>query len=177
MLEARLWVSSANANDTDFTLKLTDVHPDGRSRLIQDGIQRMRWRDGVDQTEPKLMDPGTVYPISISLWNTSYVFPTGHRIRLIVASANAPRFRPNPNTGQLVASEDGRTVVAQNTVHFSRERPSAIYLPVVALADLPQRPILDAVADMQDSIVADATRAGVPANAARSLLARLTGVE
>ena len=39
-----LYVSS-NATDTDFTVKLTDVYPNGTSMLIQDGILRMRWRD------------------------------------------------------------------------------------------------------------------------------------
>ena len=41
---AELFVSTENVNDTDFTAKLTDVYPNGSSYLIQDGIQRMRWR-------------------------------------------------------------------------------------------------------------------------------------
>lgn len=50
-LDADLWVTgelqvtlfvSTNATDTDFTAKLTDVYPTGESRLIQDGIKRMR---------------------------------------------------------------------------------------------------------------------------------------
>ena len=41
---AELFVSTENVNDTDFTTKLTDVYPNGNGYLIQDGIQRMRWR-------------------------------------------------------------------------------------------------------------------------------------
>src|SRR5262249_18819331 len=40
---ARLFVSS-DCPDTDFTVKLTDVYPDGRSMLVTDGIFRVRYR-------------------------------------------------------------------------------------------------------------------------------------
>ena len=36
-LDATLYVSTSKSNDTDFTVKLMDVYPDGRSILIQDG--------------------------------------------------------------------------------------------------------------------------------------------
>lgn len=45
-LIAELFVSS-NCTDTDFTVKLTDVYPDGRSMLIQDGVVRMRRRESL----------------------------------------------------------------------------------------------------------------------------------
>ena len=51
-LEATLYVSTANVNDTDFVVKLTDVYPDGTSRLIQDGIERMRNRTSHSVIEP-----------------------------------------------------------------------------------------------------------------------------
>jgi predicted acyl esterase len=61
-------------------IKLTDHDPaTGVSRLIQDGIVRMRWRDNT--TEPTYMKPGEVYEAPLSLWNTSYVFARGHQIR------------------------------------------------------------------------------------------------
>lgn len=40
---ATLFVGS-DAVDTDFHAKLTDVYPDGQSRLLQDSAVRMRWR-------------------------------------------------------------------------------------------------------------------------------------
>jgi putative CocE/NonD family hydrolase len=159
-LEATLYVSSANANDTDFHLRLTDVYPDGTSRLIQDGIQRMRWRAGVAATTPTLMTPGEVYEISVCLWNTSYVFAPGHRIRLVVGSANAPRFRPNPNTGRLLVDEDGRSVIAQNSVHHSALRPSSIALPVVQLSQMPRHRILDSLASTAAAPGAQAAHGG-----------------
>ena len=44
-VEAVLYVSSS-AVDTDFTVFVSDVHPDNSSILLQDGVIRMRWRDG-----------------------------------------------------------------------------------------------------------------------------------
>ena len=37
---AKLYVSS-DCPDTDFTVKLCDVYPDGKSRLVTDGIRRV----------------------------------------------------------------------------------------------------------------------------------------
>jgi putative CocE/NonD family hydrolase len=50
-IEVTLWASSS-ARDTDFTAKLDDVHPDGRSILIQYGIQRARYRRLPDPAHP-----------------------------------------------------------------------------------------------------------------------------
>lgn len=137
---------------------------EGPSRLIQDGIQRMRWRGGAQQKAPTLMQPGTVYKISVSLWNTSFVFQAGHRIRTTVASANAPRFWPNPNTGRSLlkqAAESPRaTVVAQNSVYFSADRPSALHLPVVTLDQLPKHNILSSAAGMAEEAAAAAEARG-----------------
>ena len=83
---------SSNATDTDFTAKLTDVYPNGYSALIQDGIVRMRWRNRASSTVAQLMQPGTIYAVNISLWSTSYIWATGHRIRVDVSSSNSQRF-------------------------------------------------------------------------------------
>lgn len=119
-VSAELFVSSTNVNDTDWTAKLTDVDPSGVSRLVQDGIVRMRWRS--HRLAPEPVVPGEVTNITVSLWSTSYIFGAGHRIRLAVSSSNYPRFAPNPNTGLplLIAAPRGsnRTVVAENTLHM-----------------------------------------------------------
>ena len=43
-----LYVSS-DAKDTDFTVKMLDVYPDGRAFNLDESIQRMRYRDGYDK--------------------------------------------------------------------------------------------------------------------------------
>jgi len=121
-----LWASSS-APDTDFTAKLTDVYPDGRSMLVLDGIIRARYRNGFEKS--KLMKPGTIYKFEIDLWSTSIIFNRGHRIRVAISSSNSPRFEPNPNTGEH--SGDGKeTAVARNTIYLDSTRPSHILLPI-----------------------------------------------
>jgi hypothetical protein len=123
---ARLFVSS-DCPDTDFTVKLTDVYPDGRSMLVTDGILRTRFRESFERE--KLLEPGEVVEIPVDLWSTSLVFNTGHRIRIAVSSSNAPRFDPNPNTGRGFRADQEQRVAA-NTLHVSEKYPSQIVLPV-----------------------------------------------
>jgi putative CocE/NonD family hydrolase len=125
-LAAKLFVSS-DCLDTDFTVKLTDVYPDGRSMLVTDGILRARFRESF--TEENLLAPGTTYEITVDLWSTSLVFNRGHKIRVAVSSSNAPRFDPNPNTGHAFRADNERRV-ATNTIYFSKRCPSRIVLPV-----------------------------------------------
>ena len=122
--------------------------------LIADGIVRMRWRDNwidrVRTTEPSApLEPGRVYEVHVSAWNTSYVFNRGHQIRVAVSSSNAPRFSANPNNG-LSLIEAGAPVLARNTVHFSRRYPSRFVLPVVSLADMPHSPVVGALSASTD---------------------------
>jgi uncharacterized protein len=125
-IRAELYVSS-DCPDTDFTVKLTDVYPDGRSILLCDGILRARFHKSF--AEENFLEPGKVYRLSVDLWSTSYAFPKGHRIRVAVSSSNAPRFQPNPNTGESPRA-DGKPRIATNTLHLSPEHPSHIILPV-----------------------------------------------
>ena len=96
-ITATLYVTS-NRSDTDFAAKLTDVYPDGRDMLLQDGMSRLRWREHRPhitppmQAQPRLITPGQIYEITISLSNTSYIFNPGHRIRLAITSSNYPRY-------------------------------------------------------------------------------------
>jgi putative CocE/NonD family hydrolase len=125
-ITARLFVSS-DCPDTDFTVKLSDVYPDGRSLLVTDGIRRASLRNGYEKHEP--LAAGEVYELEVDLWSTSLVFNAGHRIRVAVSSSNSPRFEPNPNTGDRHPVV-GKTRVATNTVHLSGKRPSRIILPI-----------------------------------------------
>lgn len=124
-LTAKLYVSS-DCPDTDFTVKLCDVYPDGRSMLVTDGIRRASLRNGFEKHEP--LEPGEVYELEVDLWSTSLAFNKGHRIRIAVSSSNAPRFEPNANTGAPHLGSESR--VATNTLHLSADHPSHILLPL-----------------------------------------------
>jgi len=132
-LTVRLWASS-NAPDTDFTAKLIDVYPptndfpSGADLNIADGIVRARYRDSL--TEPKLMQPGKAYEVSIELYPTSLIFQRGHRIRVDISSSNFPRFDVNQNTGAPL-KDDGGWRTAENLIYHDPKHPSRIILPVV----------------------------------------------
>ena len=126
-IKARLFVSS-DCPDTDFTVKLTDVYPDGRSMLITDGILRMRNRNGVDHWE--FMESGEVYEVEVDLWSTSYIWNTGHKIRVSVSSSNYPRFLNNPNTADAIYKNSTYNI-AENTIYLGSDTSSCILLPQI----------------------------------------------
>ncbi len=118
----------SSAVDTDWTVRLGDVHPDGRSIILADGIVRARFRDS--KMAPRLIEPGQTYRYAVDLWATSNVFKAGHRIRVTVHSSNFPRWDRNLNTAE--SPELGaRPQVALNTVFHDELRPSHIVLPVI----------------------------------------------
>lgn len=123
-VECTLYVSS-DAKDTDFTLKLIDVYPDGRAYNLDETIQRVRYRDGYDKEV--FMEEGEVYKIDLTALATSNYFAKGHQIRIEVSSSNFPRFTRNLNTGGDNFNES-EGVVARNTVHHSEEYPSQVRL-------------------------------------------------
>jgi putative CocE/NonD family hydrolase len=132
-IEVKLWGASS-AVDTDFTVKLIDVYPaspdfpGGFDLNIGDGILRARFRESLKKEV--LMQPGTVYPLTIRLYPTSNVFKRGHRIRVDLSSSNFPRFDVNPNTGEPL-NNHRRRIVATNTVYHDADHPSHILLPIV----------------------------------------------
>jgi uncharacterized protein len=127
-IEPTLFVSS-DAKDTDFTVKVLDVYPDGRAYNLDESIQRMRYRDGYDK--PLVwMEAGKVYEVTLQPLTTSNYFAPGHRLRIEVSSSNFPRFDRNLNTGGNNYDE-AKGVVARNSVHHSKQYPSRITVTVV----------------------------------------------
>lgn len=127
-IEPTLYVSS-DAKDTDFTVKVLDVYPDGRAYNLDESIQRMRYRDGYEGPEV-WMEAGKTYKVTLQPLNTSNYFAAGHRLRIEVSSSNFPRFDRNLNTGGHNYNE-ATGVVAHNAVHHSRQYPSQITITVV----------------------------------------------
>ncbi len=126
-IEITLYVSS-DAKDTDFTVKLLDVYPDGKAYNLCDTVQRVRYREGYDKEI--FMEKGKVYKLPVSSMSTSNYFAPGHRIRIEVSSSNFPRYARNLNTGGNNYDET-EGVVAHNKVHHSAVYPSQIRISVV----------------------------------------------
>jgi putative CocE/NonD family hydrolase len=120
--------AATSAPDTDWMVKLVDVHPDGRAYSLADGAVRARYRSGVGR--PERLEPGEIREYRIDLQATSNVFKVGHRIRIQVSSSNFPRFSRNPNTGAELASETQLRTADQMVFHDA-EHPSRITLPII----------------------------------------------
>jgi putative CocE/NonD family hydrolase len=102
---------------TDWVVRLCDVHPDGRSYNVVDGIRRVEGAAGEEMT------------VDVDLYSTSMLFKNGHRIRVQVTSSCFPRWDRNLNTADGATTGDMR--VATQTVFVGGERPSYLTLPII----------------------------------------------
>jgi putative CocE/NonD family hydrolase len=127
-IEATIYLSS-DRKDTDVTVKVIDVGPDGNAYNLDETIQRVRYREGYDKP-PVFMEPGKTYKVALQPMTTSNYFAPGHRIRIEVSSSNFPRFDRNLNTGGNNFDET-TGLVAKNTIHHSKQYPSSIKVTVV----------------------------------------------
>jgi putative CocE/NonD family hydrolase len=109
---------STDAPTTDWVVRLCDVHPDGASYNVCDGIARVTSAPGEPRT------------VEVDLWSTSMLFKEGHRIRIDVTSSSFPRWDRNLNT--LDGCETGEMRVANQTVHLGSG--SYVTLPVIPVA-------------------------------------------
>ena len=122
-----LWISSS-APDTDFVVRLIDVHPDGYMQNLCDGILRARYRHSLK--EAAWLQPGEVYELKVDLWSAAHVFKPGHCLAVQVTSSSFPRWDRNWNTKEdLGAATGGRS--AYQTVWHNTEHPSCMLLPVM----------------------------------------------
>jgi len=126
-IRTTLYVSS-DAKDTDFTVKVIDVYPDGKAYNLDETIQRVRYREGYDKEV--FMENGKVYKVDLTPMSTSNYFEKGHSIRIEVSSSNFPRFDRNLNTGGKNYDES-KPMKANNQIHHSSKYPSSISLPIV----------------------------------------------
>jgi putative CocE/NonD family hydrolase len=127
-VETELFVSSS-APDTDFTVKLVDVAPDGTAWNISDTIQRMRYREGEERQV--FMKPGEIYRIAPPPMLVANVFLKGHRLRVEVSSSNFPSYARNLNTAHDPYTST-QVAVARNSVVSGTGKLSKIVLPVAA---------------------------------------------
>ena len=114
---------SSDVKDTDITIKLIDVYPDGTAYNIDETIQRVRYREGYEKEV--FMESGKVYKVDLSQMSTSNYFKKNHRIRIEISSSNFPRFARNLNTGGDNFNES-KGLIARNTIHHSKKYPSSV---------------------------------------------------
>jgi putative CocE/NonD family hydrolase len=113
----------------DIFVRITDVHPDGRSMTVCDGIRRV---GGVaaSATDPE-PDADGFREVEVSLWPTFHRFAAGHRIGVQISSGAHPRFARNPGSGEPAAVA-ATTHQAHQEISHEPAAPSRIDLPVWA---------------------------------------------
>ena len=125
---------SSTASVIGFAASLSDVAADGSSALVCKGMLNATRRDSM--SDPKPLEPGATYELTIPLDATAWVFPAGHRVRLAIANADWPNVWPTPEA-------------ATSWIHRGAGRPSRLILPVVPAAGsatmpaLPESPVTD----------------------------------
>lgn len=124
LAKAELYVSTT-APDTDFTVRLVDIYPDGRTMLVNDGVAKVRYRNGF--TQPSFVTPSETVKLEVKMGSTAIAFEAGHRIGIIVASSNARRFWPSQNTDDSVWGT-APAQVAINTIRHGTAYPSRLIL-------------------------------------------------
>ena len=127
--DARLTLHvEADARDFDVAAKLIDVAPNGRADNVADGIQRARWCGVAEHDDaPRFAEPGEVQRIDVSLGGVARRLATGHRLRVLIAGANFPRFDRNPGSDALPAEAGPDAFTARRlTVHHDASRPATL---------------------------------------------------
>jgi putative CocE/NonD family hydrolase len=109
--------------NTDVFARLCDVHPDGTSLNVCDGLIRL-------SADVPARDADGVARVRLELWPAGHRFAPGHRIRVQVSSGAHPRYARNPGTGEdpLRAT---RLLASEQELFHDRERPSAVTLTVL----------------------------------------------
>ena len=115
--------AASDGPDTDFVAKLIDVHPDGASYNMAEGIVRARYRESV--SKPRPLTPGEVTRFEIDLVGTSVAFQKGHQIRVHVTSSHFPAVRPESQHGCRVWHDERGAGRAAD--HLSRRESSVAY--------------------------------------------------
>ncbi|MFG0317931.1 MAG: CocE/NonD family hydrolase [Planctomycetota bacterium JB042] len=124
---ARLFFST-DAPDADVCVELLRVRPDGSSRRIAGGIQRLRYATDPRRDVP--LEPGVPHEVEIDGWGVSRRIEAGDRLRVQVSGSLWPWYARNLHSLEPAhVATDGP--VATHRVHHGPARPSRIVLPVV----------------------------------------------
>ena len=122
--------AASTALDTDFTARLCVVDSAGRSKNLQEGIARVRYRNSLSQ--PELMTPGEIYEITIDLGPVGAKISAQSRLRLDLSSSDFPQWDRNLNTGGTPLHEGPMEAVpATQTVFHNSSYPTRVGIPIL----------------------------------------------
>ncbi len=129
---------SSTAEDTDMGAQLLDLTPDGRAITVAHGLSRARFRNGYEHEVP--LAAGATARLDIDLWSTAYELAPGHRLGVLISSAQAPAFDAHRNFFDDLASGTARQAATQ-TLHFGGEAASRLVVHVLRPTRPPRRAV------------------------------------
>jgi putative CocE/NonD family hydrolase len=124
----RLYASSS-ALDTDWHVRLVDVHPDGAARFLCKGALRARFRDSLEEPTPLKRNTPTLFELRMDACGVRFL--PGHRIRVEVTSSWFTLWDRNTNSGAANFFKDETIVVADQRIYHQQGLASCVLLPVV----------------------------------------------
>ena len=116
-LSAVLYLSS-DVECTDFFVCIQDVFPNGDIINIQEGGAKVHFSGHKIKKQ------------EISVWSTGYELKQGHQLRVVITSGWFPRFNRSLNSCEPAFTAI-RFMPANQTVHYGKDTPSHIILPVL----------------------------------------------
>lgn len=114
--------AGATAEVAFFSVKVSDVAPDGRSTLVTRGLLNATRRTSLREPEP--LEPGRAYELRIELDCCAWRFAAGHRVRVAIAGSDWPSIWPAPEA-------------SLHAIFRGPAQPSRVELPVAPAATLP----------------------------------------
>jgi putative CocE/NonD family hydrolase len=124
------WIA-LDVPDTDFTLSVYEIKPDGSSIALADDFRRARYRESLLREKPVKRDAIERYEFDTFTF-FSRRLEKGSRLRLVFSSPNSIYMEKNYNSGGDVAAEsraDART--AHVALYHDAEHASYLDLPIV----------------------------------------------
>jgi len=119
---------ASDAEDTSFTVKISEVCPDGNSYNIRDGITSIAYRN--EASQPQKYESGQVVQLEIELWPITWTLKKGSKLRLDVSSSNFPAYHIHSNVAGAWALQQN-TRIANQQIHLGRGNRSCIEIPIV----------------------------------------------
>ncbi|CAN1210731.1 Xaa-Pro dipeptidyl-peptidase C-terminal domain-containing protein [Tumidithrix helvetica PCC 7403] len=123
--------AATSVPDTDWVVKLLDIHPDGKQMLVSMGVLRAKFHKSWEAL--KWIESDRVTEYKIRLRPTCYSFLSGHCIGVAIASAAFPLIERHSNTKQSPTSANVSDFIeATQQIYHSDEFPSCLHLPLLA---------------------------------------------
>jgi putative CocE/NonD family hydrolase len=133
-------IASTSGTDSDWVVKLIDVHPDevagqpalgGYQLMVSGDIFRGRYRESLESARPLAPDQPLLYRFALP--NANHVFRPGHRIMVQVQSSWFPLYDRNPQTfvSSIFWAKPAEYRKATQRIYHTAGQASFVELPVV----------------------------------------------